>query len=398
MEIDQIKRFVLGIASDEEKKEVEEWMAASEERSRFVKDTGEFYRKEWPEEEEIRERVERIGQKILGLRITGETENETGKRIIQKPEIRRRTIRGYRRWMPAAAACAAILAGLFWGLLGVEKQKNAREIPSLETLSQAVQLILPDGSKHDLSSVQKEQPEIPGFSVGTQKMVQRKQVVSDSSAKPAVEYNEIIVPRGGEYMLVLADGTSVVLNSDTRLRFPETFTETERKVFLSGEAYFSVARNEQCPFLVEFESGQVRVLGTQFNVKAYAGQPTFATLVTGKVEVCSDTNSVVLQPGELCEISTTDRSLSVREADMMSVLAWKNGEFVFKDVSLKQVMEELSRWYDAEIEYDDSTLPDMKFHIYMDRAKTLEEALQVIARMGGITYRIEGKKVIIEKQ
>ncbi len=393
MEIDQIKRFALGKASDEEKKEVEDWMAGSEERSRFVKDTGEFCRTEWPEEEEIRERVERIGQKIFGLRITGETENETGKRIIRKPEIQ-----GYRRWMPAAVACAAVLAGLFWGLLWVEEQKNAREIPSPATLSQAVQLILPDGSKHDLSSIQKEQPEIPGFSVGTQKMVQRKQVLSDSSAKPAVEYNEIIVPRGGEYMLVLADGTSVVLNSDTRLRFPETFTETERKVFLSGEAYFSVARNEQCPFLVEFESGQVRVLGTQFNVKAYSGQPTFATLVSGKVKVCSDTDSVVLQPGELCEISTADRSLSVREADMMSVLAWKNGEFVFKDVSLEQVMEELSRWYDAEIEYDDSTLPDMRFHIYMDRAKTLEEALQIITRMGGITYRIEGKKVIIEKQ
>ena len=149
-----------------------------------------------------------------------------------------------------------------------------------------------------------------------------------------MEYNEIIVPRGGEYTLTLVDGTTVILNSETRMRFPNTFVGTERKIFLSGEAYFDVARDENRPFLVEFQGGKVKVLGTRFNVQAYLGQNTFATLVSGKVEISSGRDSVVLHPGELCEISSVDRMLSVREADMMSVLAWKNGEFVFKDASL----------------------------------------------------------------
>lgn len=106
----------------------------------------------------------------------------------------------------------------------------------------------------------------------------------------------------------------------------------------------------------------------------------------------------MLKPGELCEIAANDQSLSVREADLMTVLAWKNGDFVFKNALLEQVMDELTRWYDAEIVYDSEEFRGMKFHIYMDRAKTLEEALGVISKMGEITYKIEGRKVIIHKR
>ena len=213
-----------------------------------------------------------------------------------------------------------------------------------------------------------------------------------------MEYNEIIVPRGGEYALTLSDGTIVILNSETRIRFPNRFLGSERKVFLSGEAYFDVARDANHPFLVEFQGGKVKVLGTQFNVQACLGQNILTTLVSGKVEVFSGRDSVVLHPGELCEISLGTRSIAVREADMMSVLAWKNGEFIFKDVSMDQIVREFSRWYDTEIEYDSLGLQDMKFHVYMDRTKTLKEALQVISRMEHVTYELNGKKIIIKKR
>lgn len=378
MEIDKIKRVALGLASEEEKKEVEEWMAGSEERSRFVRDAGIFYQTQWPEEEEINEHVERMWQsKFL-------------------PRRQRSLIR--RLWLPAAVACAAVLIGLFLGVFPGGKHTIEQKLPPLADQVSSVQLILPDGSIHELSALKSAQAEIPGFKIDDKITVQNQQPVPDSLTEPIVEYNEIVVPRGGEYTLTLADGTTVILNSDTRMRFPTAFTGTARKIFLSGEAYFKVARDENHPFFVEFPDGQVRVLGTQFNVKAYAGQPTFATLVSGKVEVSSGRDSVVLQPGELCEIAVNDHSLSVREADMMSVLAWKNGEFVFKDVSLEQVMEELSRWYDAEIEYDALELKGMKFNIYMDRAKTLEEALQIISRTGAITYEVKERKIYIKKQ
>lgn len=180
---------------------------------------------------------------------------------------------------------------------------------------------------------------IPGFEVNEKVAVQRELEWEDAAI---AEYMEVVVPKGGEYSLILADGTSVILNSETRLRFPSFFTGNERKIFLSGEAYFTVARDEDRPFYVEILGGKIRVLGTRFNVKARVGQNAYATLISGKVEILSGSDSVILSPGELCEIAADDQILTVREADIVSVLAWKNGEFVFKNASLEQVMNELA--------------------------------------------------------
>jgi fecR protein len=376
MEIDKIKRVVSGRASGEEQREVMVWARESEERMRLLKDADMFY----------------------GGKVSGELEEE--KRIegmwlrMRLPREKRRWTMVWRRWV-AVAACVAVVAGVVLWMQNANDGNGERvELPRLAH-SKGVQLILPDGSTHQITTATTSTVKIPGFRVDENIVVQERQETVDTSV---VEYTEIVVPRGGEYSLMLADGTSVILNSETRVRFPNSFTGAERKIFLSGEAYFNVARDEKRPFLVEFLGGTVRVLGTRFNVKAYMNQSTYATLVSGKVEVVSGRDSVVLKPGELCEIVAADRSLSVREADLMTVLAWKNGDFVFKNASLEQVMDELARWYDAEIVYDSSEFRGMKFHIYMDRAKTLEEALDVISKMGEITYKIEGKKVIIDKR
>ncbi len=140
--------------------------------------------------------------------------------------------------------------------------------------STGVHLILSDGTVHQITTTMTSTEQIPGFNVNDRIIVQEKQEKCDSSL---VEYTEIVVPRG-EYSLRLADGPTVILNSETRIRFPNSFIGTERKIFLSGEAYFNVARDETRPFLVEFLGGSVRVLGTQFNVKAYMGQNIFLPL------------------------------------------------------------------------------------------------------------------------
>lgn len=378
MEIDKIKRVALGCASKEEKAEVDAWAQSSEERRRFVEDTMAYYAKDMSGEDAVAERVERMW------------------RGMPFPRKRRR-VATYWRWV-SVAACAVLMVGMFlWEQLGDGREAES-VLPRQVAQSRAIQLILPDGSVHEIAAADAALKDIPGFEANRESMVQKQTSATDTAAMSGIEYNEIIVPRGGEYLLTLADGTNVILNSETRLRFPNSFVGKERKIYLSGEAYFEVSRDENHPFLVEFEGGKVRVLGTQFNVKAYRGQNTFAALVSGKVEVMSGRDSVVLQPGELCEITTDDHSLAVSEADMISVLAWKNGEFVLKNASWEQVMSELARWYDAEIVYDSSELQGMKFHIYMDRAKTLEEALQIISKMGEITYRVEGRKIIIKKR
>ena len=379
MEIDKIRRVVSGKASEEEREDVRVWMEGAEERKRFLKDAEEYYR-----------------GKVLGIGEESRRVARMWQRVSQSRKKRRMVV--LRRWI-SVAACVIAVAGLILWWETLKEENVLKRVQPLEVAhAKGGKLILPDGSSHELSSSETIQADVPGFEVKATSSVQGQKQFVDTLSEPVVEYNEIIVPRGGEYTLTLVDGTTVILNSETRMRFPNTFVGTERKIFLSGEAYFDVTRDENRPFLVEFQGGKVKVLGTQFNVQAYLGQNTFATLVSGKVEVSSGRDSVVLHPGELCEIASVDRTLSVREADMMSVLAWKNGEFVFKDASLEQIVRALSRWYDTEIEYDASELQDMKFHIYMDRAKTLEEALQVISRMGEVTYEIVGEKVIIKKQ
>lgn len=375
MEIDKIKRVALGQASKREQEEVNVWVEGSEERKRLLADAKLFYGREMLGEDEISDRVERMWN-------------------------RRRVLVGKRRAMTwlrrvGVAACVIGIAGIalwFAGETGNEKKNfvvaNHKEVC----------LILPDGSAHGLSTSGKEAVNIPGFRINREGTVQENGAVSQNADITNLEYNEIVVPRGGEYSLTLADGTVMRLNSDTRVRFPNTFAGEERRVFLVGEAYFEVARDTSRPFLVEFSEGVVQVLGTHFNVKARREQSAFATLVSGKVKVSSGKDSVVLKPGEYCEIKAGNRQLSVHEADMMSVLAWKNGEFVFKDASLEHVMNELACWYDMDVVYASDDLKGIKLHIYMNRTQTLEEALEIMSKMGNVIYQVQGRKIIVKKQ
>ena len=198
--------------------------------------------------------------------------------------------------------------------------------------------------------------------------------------------------------MTLADGTRVMLNSDSRIRFPDEFEGNERRVYVQGEVYFKVAHDENCPFFVETEAMTVRVLGTEFNVKAYEETGTATTLVSGRVGVKTETDSLTLVPGEQCEVDEVSGRLTVREADLVTVLAWKNGEFVFKDVALKDMMNELSRWYDMEVVYESEALKNDRYYIYVERSKMLEEVLDKVALTGNMKYKMDGKKVIISRQ
>ncbi|MDE7373720.1 MAG: FecR domain-containing protein, partial [Odoribacter sp.] len=267
---------------------------------------------------------------------------------------------------------------------------------ALQPLVAAVQLVLPDGRCYELTDEGTVQEIVAVAEKRNAFDSHEQQFSADTTVAPVVEYGEIIVPKGKGYTLKLADRSVVTLNAESRIKFPTRFTEAERRIVLNGEAYFDVARDEAHPFVVEFAEGAVRVLGTEFNIKAYEGQHTCATLVEGRVEVLAADETVVLQPGELCEI--LPEGLSVCEADLMSVLAWKNGEFVFKEASWQQVAEELERWYDVEMVYDVAEMADMKLHIYMERPETLAEALEVIARIARFDYSVQGRKVIINKR
>lgn len=367
MEIGRIKRVVSGVASDEEKREVVAWAAEAEERRRFLENARRFYGSEWPEDREIDRRVETMWRTHFA---------KTHRKRVP-----------YLRWIAALMGTAAVVGTFFFTDVTMKKpavEKAGEQRP----LAASVQLVLPDGSRHELSGEATVQQIVAS--------AEKRDTLAPREQQPLIEYNEIIVPKGKEYTLALADGSVVTLNAESRMRFPAAFVEAERKVFLAGEAYFDVARDTVHPFVVEFPAGTVRVLGTEFNVNAYEEGTASAVLISGKVEIVAGGKTAVLRPGQLCEVQPD--GLAVSEADLMVELAWKNGEFIFKDASWKQVMDELARWYDADIRYNESEMNELKLHIYMTRTATLPAALEVISGIVDISYSVEGRTVLIKRR
>ena len=209
----------------------------------------------------------------------------------------------------------------------------------------------------------------------------------------AVNYNTLSTPRGGQFQIILPDGTKVWLNAASSLRYPTAFTGGERKVEITGEAYFEVAKNAAMPFRVKISNeATVEVLGTHFNINAYADEAAIrATLLEGKIKVMD----VVLSPGEQAQI-TTDINI-LRHVDTSAVMAWRYGLFNFEGQNLKEVMRQLSRWYDIEVIYE-GTVPDIVFGGKMLRNINLSQLLKVLEDAEVHFTLEEGRKLIISNQ
>lgn len=227
-----------------------------------------------------------------------------------------------------------------------------------------------------------------------------------SSIGRAIQFNTISTPRGGQYKVVLPDGTKVWLNAGSALVYPTAFSGTVRKVKLSGEGYFEVARNKLMPFKVQTASQEIIVLGTHFNINAYADEPEVkTTLVEGSVRVTTPElrrggtgRSRTLKPGEQ-SLLTKGNQLTVRKVDVATEIAWKSGVFSFQNTDIQVVAREFSRWYNVTISFE-GELPDVKLWGEMDRNVSATEALEILHYFK-LKYRItqEGKekKIIISK-
>lgn len=214
------------------------------------------------------------------------------------------------------------------------------------------------------------------------------------SAPPSseVKYNTITTPVGGQYQIVLPDHSKVWLNSESSLRFPTAFAEDQRTVYLTGEGYFEVARNELAPFVVESEKANVRVLGTRFNITHYPGEPVSkVTLVEGAVQVSNDQQRQLLQPGQQALIN--DR-ITVREVDTEDVIAWKNGYFLFDHDNLRQIMHQLKRWYGVQVAQEEN-IPDRHFSGVISRNLPLSKVLHILEMSGEVKFKIEDKTIYI---
>lgn len=223
----------------------------------------------------------------------------------------------------------------------------------------------------------------------------------DSVINNEIAYNELKVPVAAEFQVVLADGSKVLLNSSSYLRYPVAFAGNERKVYLEGEAFFIVKPDEK-PFIVETVVEEIKVFGTEFNVMTYAEEKQMqTTLVKGSIGVklkeASDKDYVKLVPGEQFVIDNKSGQASVKQVDVFPYVAWKDGLFVSQNDNLEAIMQKLARWYDVEVFYQNASLKTRKFWGVMKRKDTLKEILEVIAKAGQVKFEIQGKTVIVSQ-
>jgi len=213
--------------------------------------------------------------------------------------------------------------------------------------------------------------------------------------KDKVVTNTISTPRGGEYSVVLPDGTKVWLNADSKIKFPNIFTGNERKVEISGEVYFEVAHNAKMPFIVKTGEVEVRVLGTHFNINAYKDEGSMkVTLLEGSVQVISAYSSAVttLKPGQQAQL-TEGSELKVSTIDVEEVVAWKNGEFQFNETDISTLMRQIARWYDIEVVFANKA-PSLRFGGSISRKSNLSQVLKIL-EISGVKISIEEKKIIV---
>ena len=210
-----------------------------------------------------------------------------------------------------------------------------------------------------------------------------------------IKYNKVEIPRGGEYQIVLGDGTRVYLNAQTELRFPESFASSEQRlVYLSGEAYFEVTKNPSKPFIVQCKDYAVKVLGTSFNVNSYEGDETSkTTLATGKVEIDMDGKQTILNPGQQAIIKNGE--VNVKEVDVEVYTTWMFDNFRFQSESIQEIMTKLSRWYAIDVFYMNESVRNYHFTGYLPRYAKIADVLELLSLTTNIKFDVEGKTVIV---
>ena len=321
---------------------------------------------------------------------------------LEKSIYDRKSRRMTLRW--SIAASIILLVGLFVGrtISGVrdihEEQELAKSVMQPGT-SKAI-LMMADGKEvvleqgQNLNILLNERVRVATSSQGIVYEERGKGMVTE-------EYNKLTTPIGGEYSLVLSDGTKVFLNADSELKYPVEFSDGKRIVDLKGEAYFEVHKDSLRPFIVRMNGAEVTVLGTSFNVNTYGddGQ-IYTTLVNGSVRVSSMKNKQeeILKPGMQSVMNVQSGLLTVRKVDVEPYVAWREGRFVFRAMTLDLIMRQLQRWYDFEVFYQNSELKDYEFRGVIKRDMDLDKVLSVIKATTNVDFEVKGKVITIIKR
>ena len=373
---------IQGMTDNAQEKELDEWRSVS------------------PRHEELFQRMlssEHV-EKSISRFVKTEEEEERGWRQLQQKARSGRSVRKI-KWFPYAAAIVLILSvgGVFY-FSGDKEQteilpiaKNEVQVPG----SRAV-LILPDGRKVDLENevLRSDLAQSDSLFLVSARSLKYRDIDSPDATEI---FHTLEIPRGGEYLLTLSDGTMIYLNSESTLSFPVKFQGKESKVYLTGEAYFKVAKNTEHPFVVTAGELEVLVTGTTFGVRAYKDEKDIqTTLESGQVTVRVEGKSVKLVPNKQVLFNKSTMGLEVRDVDVDLYLAWADGRLVYDNCPLEKILTDLGRWYNIDVFYSRDELRSYQFSLNMKKHEEFTQVLELIGKTGEVQFEIKDNTVIVK--
>ena len=370
-----ILKYLQGKLAEGEKRQLDEWLKDDRNKKLFSRLVN---------KQRILVKMERLD----------EYDWEKSWKVMER-KLRERKKFSWKYWGMVASLLGIVLLGTWVFMEKNEKKSPVVVMRGVEPGGVFAELVLPDGKIVELNK------DSNNLFLGESGKVLRNEngvlfLTQDSVQLQKVGYSEIRTPRGGEYQVVLPDNSIVWLNADSKLRFPLTFSGKERRVFASGELYFQVAKDSLSPFRIEVEGlYEVEVLGTEFNVRAYSDLPSATTLVDGRVLIRDKGTKVVLKPGEQA-VKGKHGEVVVREVDVAPYIAWKQGYFLFEDERLEDILNELARWYNVNVFFENSSVREKRFSVDMPRHESFEEVLRLIEQTRSIQIEIEGNYVFVK--
>lgn len=372
-----VRGFLFHTLTEKEHNELDDWVGASDENMiLFEKLT---------DPNTVKEAVNWYEEELLENALENKENKKAVKQLRSKVRI----------WQWVAAACVLITIGV----LAYVFSKSNNDKPNTVIANNSAD-IQPASDKATLDLGNGKIVALDGSNVDTtiggSLILHRKkgEIVYNNADQKEVEYHTLNIPRKGHYKLTLPDGTNAWLNSESSIRYPTAFKGKERKVVVTGEAFFEVAKNKEKPFIVEANNVKVEALGTQFNVNAYSNEPFIsATLVEGSILVSSGTHENILKPGQQAQISSGD--FKVENVETKDVIAWKNNLFKFVDAPIDLIMRQVERWYDAEVVYENK--PTDRFYADLPRDVPVSRLLHALELTKRVHFKIEENKVIVLK-
>jgi transmembrane sensor len=315
---------------------------------------------------------------------------------VQAPKVLRLSL-----WIKAVAAMLVIAGGLYLYTKPQHKPAKTNTLVKndLPPGTNKAVLTLSNGSKINLNAAGNGVLAKQG-NISVEKYDKGKVTYTANNNNAVVKpvFNTITTPKGGQYQVVLPDGTKAWLNAASYITFPTVFEAGKRDVEIGGEVYFEVAKNKEKPFSVTCAGQKLTVLGTHFNVNAYTEEAVIkTTLLEGSVKISNGADNVVLKPGQQSLITAgSENKIQVSSSvDLDEVVAWKNGFFQFNRADIRTIMNQISRWYNVDIEVS-GKLPDGHYRGNISRNVNLSKVLKVM-ELSGIHFTIEGRKIIVKQ-